>query len=410
MLLGRTQNPRSWIDTQNLPFLVESKHAETHDNSDQKRYGGLKASTLVERDNVLDEQGRWHERSNSYKFDVQDSTAGCPPDSLSDPLLDSLQELPYGVSSKQIVDALGEAKSAEALKHTSKHFNFPLSQRFLDVALSLDGSLIAAACGDYCVRVFSTSVKREQAKLDHEAKVFSVAFNPQTTKLVSGCRDGYVRVFDLESHAMEMAFAHDGTAWCLAFNMQGTELASATHSLLVHVWSFERKQQLAVFPHKGIVRNVTFNKAGTQLATASRDGKAHLFDLRVWSERARFSHPGMVIVVAFNDQGSKLATGCIDRMVRIFNLGVREKKPEMCFSHDNIVTSLFFNSAGTKIASSSRDGVLQIRRLQDNQVESVHARGNAVAVLNFSGEKDEGLHFYFVGVCSRDKVLCKHPI
>ena len=107
-----------------------------------------------------------------------------------------------------------------------------------DVAISPDGSLLAAGCDDDWIYLWETEAEQPPRILaGHDGYVNGVAFTPDGMMLVSGCHDGTVGLWDVASgDLLRMLDGHEDAVLRVAINPQGTRIASASWDGTVRLW------------------------------------------------------------------------------------------------------------------------------------------------------------------------------
>ncbi len=257
--------------------------------------------------------------------------------------------------------------------------------RAFSVALSADGSLLAAG-EDSAVRVWDLSAARELAVLKgHAGKVAAVAFAPDGKRLVSGGEDGTVRVWEVASGKELAALkGHRGRVHAVAFAPDGKTVASGGADKGVRLWGpgidgeeptgrptgepmarpgwggrFLGAQGEA---HTDEVSSVSFAPDGRSLVSASWDHTLRLWDLTTGRQRQVFKgHTEAVLAAAFAPDGRTIASAGKDGAVRLWDLPTGQCRAALK-GHAQAVTSLAFSADGRALVSGGEDRTVRLWR------------------------------------------------
>jgi WD40 repeat protein len=126
------------------------------------------------------------------------------------------------------------------ITRSDQQFYRPLSKGVLAIALSADGSTLAAT-DDYSIRLWSTADKQEQATLSgHRGQVRALAFSPDGRTLASGGMDKRVTFWNVASGRERQTYQWDvGGVRAVAFSPDGLLAAAAGDVGRVVVWDVE---------------------------------------------------------------------------------------------------------------------------------------------------------------------------
>ena len=149
------------------------------------------------------------------------------------------------------------------------------SSRILDVAISNDGELLAAASEDGTVHLWQSSDSNSHRVLEgHTKSVSQVAFSSDGTLVASGSEDRSVRVWQVENG--ELSFSLDnleGKVLCIGFTPDGLFLAAGTDTGIVYLWRVsngERIWRTKIDPQP--VEEIAFHPDGQILAAITAKG------------------------------------------------------------------------------------------------------------------------------------------
>lgn len=251
------------------------------------------------------------------------------------------------------------------------------SSQVNNVAFSPDGSVLAAACNDAKVRLFSLSSASPLAKpvttLEghargalglayfpdgtslvvsdydslwiwdvnsakpiaripaHESWVYWVAVSPDGNALLSTGNDFHLRLWDVPTRALRfewkgpkdsaegLAIAPDGRSWAIAVGSR------------VSVWDSEaRAERFRLEGHRQRVKSLAFSPDGSLLASASYDKSIKLWDLAAREERRTLTgHKNRAWCVAWRPDGRAIASAGWDATVRLWDTATGEENARL---------------------------------------------------------------------------------
>jgi hypothetical protein len=183
---------------------------------------------------------------------------------------------------------------------------------FLALAVSPDGSLLAAGGADKSIRIIELATGRELRQLTQHADwVMDLAFSPDGLRLASASRDGTARIFDPATGEMISAFReHDSPVFAVAFVGDGQQAASAGRDGRVRLWRVDRAEQVASLADFGgeVFELIV---AGDNLLAAGIAGDVReiLVADRKVGRRWPTSRPGAVLALTRDDASGRLIAG-----------------------------------------------------------------------------------------------------
>ena len=189
----------------------------------------------------------------------------------------------------------------------------------------------------------------------HQARVFSVAFDPQGGALASGGGDGRVKLWEARSGKLLRTLeGHQGYVVSVAFSPQGGTLASGSSNKTVKLWEAHAGKLLRTLEgHRGNVLSMAFDPQGATLASGSADGMVKLWEARSGDLlRTLEGHRISVYSVAFDPQCGTLASGSGDQTVKLWEAR-SGKLLHTLEGHENLVLSVAFDPQGGTLASGS---------------------------------------------------------
>jgi hypothetical protein len=183
---------------------------------------------------------------------------------------------------------------------------------FLALAVSPDGSLLAAGGADKSIRIIELATGRELRQLTQHADwVMDLAFSPDGLRLASASRDGTARIFDPATGEMISAFReHDSPVFAVAFVGDGQQATSAGRDGRVRFWRVDRAEQVASLADFGgeVFELIV---AGDNLLAAGIAGDVReiiVADRKV-GRRWPTSRPGAVLALTRDDASGRLIAG-----------------------------------------------------------------------------------------------------
>jgi WD40 repeat protein len=189
-----------------------------------------------------------------------------------------------------------------------------------DAAISPDGSVAAAACGDGTVRLWRTADGTSlHPPLTHAGPVIAVAFSPDGRLLLTGTFDRSAVLWDVATgRAVGEPLRHAHPVSYVAFAPGGRAVLTGATDGSVHLWEVPGGRALAQpVPHPGKVLVAVFSPDGRRLLTAGEDRTARLWECAAGAPAGPvLHHPHPVASVAFTPDGQQCVTASADRIFR----------------------------------------------------------------------------------------------
>ena len=196
-----------------------------------------------------------------------------------------------------------------------------LPEQALSVAISADGTQLAAGCGDRTVRLFDLpSGKPTRVLRPHADWVQSVAFNPKGSLLVSTSRDRTARLLDPATGEVQTTYrGHTSALLCAAFIADGTRIFSTARGGAGHIWQPEKADKRGEFSgFPGDVERLASTAVG--IVAGCADGMVRLYQTGDSLPYFTFTgHTAPVQAIAASRDGEWLASGSTDGEVIIWN-------------------------------------------------------------------------------------------
>ncbi len=281
------------------------------------------------------------------------------------------------------------------------------------VAVSPDGTLLAAACGNQGIRVWDLATG-EPISLERHPNEFdlSVCFGPDGKQLVSLSRpevtnsevaertvrvwnlpariitatiekissrtvnapelspDGkllafpeflqsVVRVFDAATgrEAFSCKFG-GGSVRHAVFSPDGRRLAACGDGG-IQLWDVATREAVATWPTASFLADfLAYSPDGSRLAVGTFGGSLELWDTRTGQRAAMFNgHAGAIRSVAFSPDGTRLASGGLDGTVRVWDAIGRHDPVRLSLGESESFVELSPNAANAFNESASRKAI-----------------------------------------------------
>src|SRR5262249_30453800 len=193
----------------------------------------------------------------------------------------------------------------------------PLDDPVAAVAYSRDYTKVGAAAGKV-VKVWNTEDGKEVLSLTHPAKVTSLSFSSDRTKLVTGAADNLARIWDAVTGQELEFFTHEEAVRAVQFHPNNTAVisASADKTVAVHTLALNK-----VIPaQKGSVLDLALANGGSHVLTAGANRTVDLWNLSTGKVERRYTGAaGAVNGVAAARNNVLVAAGGTDKTVRVYN-------------------------------------------------------------------------------------------
>jgi WD40 repeat protein len=275
------------------------------------------------------------------------------------------------------------------------------------ITYSPDGRLIATGSGGHFSRGKGgsnielwdrTTGRRRPAPHRTDNVIWSLAFNPEGTKLAVGGTNPQIEVWDAKTgeilwakqetqlpQAMSVAFSPDGESLAVGFGLYSQE---KTFQVKLHDVATGREADTFPGP-KGGVNDLAFDPDGRRLAVAGSDV------VEVWDVAAHTKvhelpgHSKWIYSVAYSPDGKWLATGGWDRTIKLRDAATGEERLTI-FGHEGFVLDLAFSPDSRCLATSSEDRSVRLWEVPTGrQIGVFHGHTDFVQSLAFATDGRE---------------------
>jgi WD40 repeat protein len=275
------------------------------------------------------------------------------------------------------------------------------------IACSPDGRRIAtgtggpfsAGRGGPNVELWDRETGQRQLPLrGTEHHIWSLAFNPDGTKLAVGGTNPHIEVWDAGSgkllwtkqeprlpQAMSVAFSPDGRSLAVGFGVYSGEGVHA-----VQLYEVATGQETDTFPGpKGGVNDLAFHPDGRLLASAG-SGVVEVWDVRAHTKVHELrGHTNWVYGVAFSPNGRWLATGGWDRTIKLWDAATGEER-QTILGHEGFVLDLAFSPDGHALVSASEDRSVRLWEVPTGRrIGVLHGHTDFVQAVAFTPDGRE---------------------
>ncbi|KAF9118994.1 wD repeat domain, partial [Mortierella sp. 14UC] len=238
------------------------------------------------------------------------------------------------------------------------------------IVFSPDSQYIASSSNDKTISIWNIhSGKPVCLLVGHTRAVKSVAFSSTGNRLVSGSDDGTVRLWDLSRRDASTGDAsteryletlkYEGASCSMvsvAISSSGRWVAAGGEDTVVRVWETDNhtgSPHATLRGHRDVVNCVAFSPDNIYLASGGNDGTIRIWNIATSEEERVIEHGGSVKCLAYSPSGEQLASGGDDQHVRTWNVSTGDI--EAALEHRDSILSLCYSKEGTQLWTGSAD-------------------------------------------------------
>jgi WD40 repeat protein len=262
----------------------------------------------------------------------------------------------------------------------------PYGQPVTAMALSFDGTKIAATGSDNNVRVYQLDGKLLLTLAGHAAAPKAVAFSNDNTRLVSSGPDNLAIAWDVATGA---ALENVPVAKGLSFARFGSTpaallIGSADKAITLYSLHFER---FLPGNAKGIT-GLAFSPQGDAVYSSSEDGTVRRYAAANAAQQWAQNHGAPIHDLALSPDGNLLATAGDNNQVRVWAAANGGNGPQPTLAGFAApVKSVAFSLDNAHIASGTANNLVLVHDVKSGAVEQVFAEhAGAVEAIAAAGE------------------------
>ena len=154
----------------------------------------------------------------------------------------------------------------------------------------------------------------------HNDNIWSIAFNPDGTKIVSGSSDRTVKIWNSQTgQCLKTLSGHNRPVLCVSFSPNGNTVASCGGHSIIKLWNVETGECFQTIQEKASYI-IKFNSNGLILASGHTSGIIKLWNTKNGECIQTLGNRKPIISIAFSDDGKYIAYGSYDGTVTVWNI------------------------------------------------------------------------------------------
>lgn len=214
------------------------------------------------------------------------------------------------------------------------------SERLPRPAMSADGSVLAIAPDRYSTAAIQLNTRELlAAHLDYERPVTELAVSDDGRMIASACRDGSIHVWSTVDPERRHTVSLSNNVTALELDKKGKILAIGCENGDVLLWQLSNSSpSLAHSEHDARIYGMKFAEESSVLYSATGNNGFIGWDLKAGEVRVRLNAPpGLVQCFGLNEQGTRLFAGNGGRFLGAWDLSSGDELLSYSDFHDSIV-------------------------------------------------------------------------
>jgi WD40 repeat protein/serine/threonine protein kinase len=220
----------------------------------------------------------------------------------------------------------------------------------------------------------------------HSARVRSIQFSPDGTRLITAAFDNTARVWDAETGKQELLIeGHRAPVVSAYYSPNGRLILTASFDKTARVWDAATGRQLLTIEHADRVRSAMFSADGMHIVTASYDKIARIWDTASGRQTGTLAgHSELVTFASFSPDGRRVVTSSNDKTARIWDAATGRQITELRGHTDRVITA-YYSPDGTRILTGSGDKTARIWDAgTGQQIQVIRGNTQLIACAAFS--------------------------
>jgi WD40 repeat protein len=191
----------------------------------------------------------------------------------------------------------------------------------LNVAFAPNGESLATGSSDNSARVWDIPVNTPVKEFVHAVGVSAVAVSADGKLVAGACKDGSIKLWTaVDGKPAGNLVGHPGGATGVAFSANGQILATCGADQMVRFWNPANGQALgAIGAHASGVNGVALNPNNVAAYSVGDDGFLKWWQLPVVAPRSLPPHADAITSFFLSADGNSVLTGGADKLVKLSN-------------------------------------------------------------------------------------------